>query len=89
MPQCPLLMAADNRQAEVGDLMAETAQTDDAPQPLRSRLAPLWRPRSYPRRGDTPCAAADRGSRALKGKSAAVQVFGLDEEADARVDLTT
>jgi hypothetical protein len=25
----------------------------------------------------------------LKGKSAAVQVFGLDQEADARVDLTS
>ena len=30
----------------------------------------------------------DRGFHALKGKSAAVQVFGLEQEADARVDLT-
>jgi class 3 adenylate cyclase len=30
----------------------------------------------------------DRGFHVLKGKSAAVQVFGLDEEADARVDIT-
>ena len=30
----------------------------------------------------------DRGSHALKGKSAAVQVFGLDQESDARADLT-
>jgi adenylate cyclase len=29
----------------------------------------------------------DRGSHALKGKSAAVQVFGLNQEIDARVDL--
>jgi adenylate cyclase len=31
---------------------------------------------------------ADRGSYALKGKSAATQVFGLDEENEPRVDLT-
>jgi adenylate cyclase len=31
----------------------------------------------------------DRGSHALKGKSAAVQVFGLDQETDARVDLSS
>jgi adenylate cyclase len=31
----------------------------------------------------------DRGSHALKGKSAAVQVFGLDQETDARVDFTS
>lgn len=30
----------------------------------------------------------DRGSHALKGKSAAVQVFGLDRKAEARIDLT-
>ncbi len=30
----------------------------------------------------------DRGFHVLKGKSAAVQVFGLDQETDARVDLT-
>jgi adenylate cyclase len=30
----------------------------------------------------------DRGSHALKGKSAAVQVFGLDQDTDARADLT-
>jgi class 3 adenylate cyclase len=31
----------------------------------------------------------DRGFHVLKGKSASVQVFGLDQEADARVDLTS
>ena len=31
----------------------------------------------------------DRGFHVLKGKSAAVQVFGLGQDADARVDLTT
>jgi class 3 adenylate cyclase len=31
----------------------------------------------------------DRGFHVLKGKSAAVQVFGLDQESDPRVDLTT
>jgi len=31
----------------------------------------------------------DRGFHVLKGKSASVQVFGLDQEIDARVDLTT
>jgi adenylate cyclase len=31
----------------------------------------------------------DRGFHVLKGKSAAVQVFGLDQETDALVDLTT
>ena len=31
----------------------------------------------------------DRGFHVLKGKSASVQVFGLDHEIDARVDLTT
>jgi adenylate cyclase len=31
----------------------------------------------------------DRGFHVLKGKSAAVQVFGLDQETDARVDLTS
>jgi adenylate cyclase len=45
-----------------------------------------------------PCAAAlasrpprliDRGFHVLKGKSASVQVFGLDQETDARVDLTS
>jgi class 3 adenylate cyclase len=30
----------------------------------------------------------DRGFHALKGKSASVQVYGLDQETDARVDLT-
>jgi adenylate cyclase len=30
----------------------------------------------------------DRGFHVLKGKSASVQVFGLDQETDARVDLT-
>jgi adenylate cyclase len=35
-----------------------------------------------------PAALTDRGFHALKGKSAAVQVFGLDQETDARVDLT-
>jgi adenylate cyclase len=36
-----------------------------------------------------PLGLIDRGSHALKGKSAAVQVFGLDQETDARVDLTS
>jgi len=31
----------------------------------------------------------DRGFHVLKGKSAAVQVFSLDEETDARADLTS
>jgi class 3 adenylate cyclase len=31
----------------------------------------------------------NRGSHELKGKSASVQVFGLDQETDARVDLTS
>ena len=31
----------------------------------------------------------DRGSHAVKGKSAAVQVFSLDEATDARADLTS
>jgi adenylate cyclase len=31
----------------------------------------------------------DRGFHVLKGKSAAVQVFGLDQETDARVDVTS
>jgi class 3 adenylate cyclase len=31
----------------------------------------------------------DRGFHVLKGKSASVQVFGLDQETDARVDLTS
>jgi adenylate cyclase len=31
----------------------------------------------------------DRGFHVLKGKSASVQVFGLDQEIDARVDLTS
>jgi adenylate cyclase len=31
----------------------------------------------------------DRGVHVLKGKSASVQVFGLGQETDARVDLTT
>jgi adenylate cyclase len=31
----------------------------------------------------------DRGFHVLKGKSAAAQAFGLDQEADARVDLTS
>jgi class 3 adenylate cyclase len=31
----------------------------------------------------------DRGFHVLKGKSAAVQVFGLDQETDARVELTS
>jgi adenylate cyclase len=35
-----------------------------------------------------PLGLIDRGSHALKGKSAAVQVFGLDQETDARVDFT-
>jgi adenylate cyclase len=35
-----------------------------------------------------PRGLTDRGFHALKGKSAEVQVFGLDQEFDARVDLT-
>jgi len=31
----------------------------------------------------------DRGFHVLKGKSAAVQVFGLDQETDAQADLTS
>jgi class 3 adenylate cyclase len=31
----------------------------------------------------------DRGSHALKGKSAAVQVYGLDQETDPRINLTS
>jgi adenylate cyclase len=36
-----------------------------------------------------PPGLTDRGSHALKGKSASIQVFGLDQETDARVDLTS
>jgi adenylate cyclase len=36
-----------------------------------------------------PPGLVDRGFHVLKGKSASVQVFGLDQEADARVDLTS
>jgi class 3 adenylate cyclase len=36
-----------------------------------------------------PPALVDRGFHALKGKSASVQVFGLDREIDARADLTS
>jgi adenylate cyclase len=36
-----------------------------------------------------PAGLTDRGSHALKGKSASIQVFGLDQEIDARVDLTS
>jgi adenylate cyclase len=36
-----------------------------------------------------PPGLTDRGFHALKGKSAEVQVFGLDQEIDARVDLTS
>jgi class 3 adenylate cyclase len=36
-----------------------------------------------------PPGLTDRGSHALKGKSAAVQVFGLNQETDARVDRTS
>ncbi|WP_156689335.1 adenylate/guanylate cyclase domain-containing protein [Mycobacterium sp. Marseille-P9652] len=35
-----------------------------------------------------PAGLIDRGSYVLKGKSASVQVFGLDQEADERVDIT-
>jgi adenylate cyclase len=35
-----------------------------------------------------PLGLIDRGFHVLKGKSAAVQVFSLDQETDARVDLT-
>lgn len=31
----------------------------------------------------------DRGSRALKGKSASVQVFGHDQESDVRAGITS
>jgi adenylate cyclase len=36
-----------------------------------------------------PSGLVDRGSHALKGKSAPLQVFGLDQETDARVNLTS
>jgi class 3 adenylate cyclase len=36
-----------------------------------------------------PAGLIDRGFHVLKGKSAAVQVFGLDRETNARVDLTS
>jgi adenylate cyclase len=36
-----------------------------------------------------PPGVIDRGLHVLKGKSAAVQVFGLDQDTDARVDLTS
>ena len=36
-----------------------------------------------------PFGLTDRGFHAVKGKSASVQVFGLDHETDARVDLTS
>jgi class 3 adenylate cyclase len=36
-----------------------------------------------------PPGLVDRGSHVLKGKSAPLQVFGLDQETDARVDLTS
>jgi adenylate cyclase len=36
-----------------------------------------------------PAGLIDRGSHALKGKSAEVQVFGLDQETDALADLTS
>ena len=36
-----------------------------------------------------PTGLVDRGSHALKGKSAPLQVFGLDQETDARLDLTS
>jgi adenylate cyclase len=36
-----------------------------------------------------PSGLIDRGFHVLKGKSAAVKVYSLDEESDARVDLTT
>jgi class 3 adenylate cyclase len=36
-----------------------------------------------------PRGLTDRGFHALKGKSAEVQVFGLDQRFDARVDLTS
>ncbi|MDT5065969.1 MAG: adenylate cyclase [Mycobacterium sp.] len=36
-----------------------------------------------------PLGLVDRGFHVLKGKSAEVQVFGLDQEIDARVDLTS
>ena len=39
--------------------------------------------------GSRPPILIDRGFHVLKGKSAAVQVFGLDQETDARVDLTS
>jgi len=36
-----------------------------------------------------PPGLTDRGFHVLKGKSASVQVFGLDQKSDARVDLTS
>jgi adenylate cyclase len=36
-----------------------------------------------------PFGLIDRGFHVLKGKTAAVQVFGLDEETDAQVDVTS
>jgi adenylate cyclase len=36
-----------------------------------------------------PPGLVDRGSHALKGKSAAIQVFGLDQGTDVRIDLTS
>jgi class 3 adenylate cyclase len=36
-----------------------------------------------------PFGLIDRGFHVLKGKSAAVQVFSLDHETDARVELTS
>ena len=35
-----------------------------------------------------PLGLIDRGFHVLKGKSAAVQIFGLTQETDVRVDLT-
>jgi class 3 adenylate cyclase len=39
--------------------------------------------------GSRPPILIDRGFHVLKGKSASVQLFGLDQETDARVDLTS
>ncbi len=39
--------------------------------------------------GTRPPGLIDRGFHVLKGKSAAVQVFGLDQEADTHVDITS
>jgi adenylate cyclase len=39
--------------------------------------------------GSRPPILTDRGFHVLKGKSASVQLFGLDQETDARVDLTS